>query len=173
MADSKSKNKRAHDRSGMSSPEANAPKRVTDNYREASVLGPVTHETHIVVSQKQLDSTRDTGKGDPHSKVTPPTSKMVAGAKQCAHRSTITPTKSCSANLYRRIKRRVGRSLKQVHSKGRLVPSRKQTTHLELKVVHLALKEFQDLCSNNIVLIAKDNFTVVAHTNKEGGMAGS
>ena len=42
--------------------------------------------------------------------------------------------------------------------------------HLELKEVFLALKEFQDLCSNNIVLLATDNTTVVAYINKEGGM---
>ena len=37
-------------------------------------------------------------------------------------------------------------------------------------MVFLALKEFQDLCSNNIVLVATDNTTVVAYINKEGGM---
>ena len=42
--------------------------------------------------------------------------------------------------------------------------------HLELKALFLALKEFQDLCSNNIVLVATDNTTVVAYINKEGGM---
>ena len=51
---------------------------------------------------------------------------MVAGGKQCSSRSTITPSKTCSANLYRRIKRRVGRSLKRAHCKGNLVSSRKQ-----------------------------------------------
>ena len=41
--------------------------------------------------------------------------------------------------------------------------------HFELKAVFLALKEFQDHCSNNIVLVATDNTTVVAYINKEGG----
>ena len=54
---------------------------------------------------------------------------MVTGGRQHAHRSTITPTRKCSANLYKCIKRRVWRSLKQAHCKGRLIPSRKQTTH--------------------------------------------
>ena len=49
--------------------------------------------------------------------------------------------------------------------KGNLVPSRKQVAHN-----HLELKEFQDLCSNNIVLLSTDNTTVVAYINKEGGM---
>ena len=48
--------------------------------------------------------------------------------------------------------------------------SKLHINHLELKAVFLALKEFQDLCSNNIVLVATDNTTVVAYINKEGGM---
>ena len=51
-----------------------------------------------------------------------------------------------------------------------LQESKLHINHLELKVVFLALKEFQDLCSNNIVLVATDNTTVVAYINKEGGM---
>ena len=65
--------------------------------------------------------------------------------------------------------KRVGHSL---HCKGNLVSSRNKLhiNHLELKAVFLALKEFQDLCSNNIVLVATDNTTVVAYINKEEGM---
>ena len=40
----------------------------------------------------------------------------------------------------------------------------------QLKAVFLALKEFQDLCTSKIVLVATDNFTVVSYINKEGGM---
>ena len=58
-----------------------------------------------------------------------PLSKVVAEGKQCATRSTITPSKTCSANIYRRIKRRVGRA----HCKGNLVPSRKQVAHKPLR----------------------------------------
>ena len=42
--------------------------------------------------------------------------------------------------------------------------------YLELKAVFLALKEFQDLCTAKIVLVATDNTTVAAYINKEGGM---
>ena len=51
-----------------------------------------------------------------------------------------------------------------------LAESKLHINHLELKAVVLALKEFQDLCCNNIVLVATDNTTVVAYINKEGGM---
>ena len=50
-----------------------------------------------------------------------------------------------------------------------LPESKLHINHLELKAVFLALKEFQDLCLNNIVLVATDS-TVVAYINKEGGM---
>ena len=52
-----------------------------------------------------------------------------------------------------------------------LVPESKlHINYLELKAVFLALKEFQDLCVDKIVLVATDNTTVVAYINKEGGM---
>ena len=71
--------------------------------------------------EKQLEGPRITRQGDP--------GPQVAGGKQCASRSTITPYKTCSANFYRCIKKRVGRSLKRAHCKRYLVPSRKQTAH--------------------------------------------
>ena len=58
-----------------------------------------------------------------------PSLTMVARRRQCASRSTITPSKTCSADIYRRIKRRVGPSLKRVHCKGVLVSARKQAAH--------------------------------------------
>ena len=48
--------------------------------------------------------------------------------------------------------------------------SKLHINYLELKAVFLALKEFQDLCVGEIVLVATDNTTVVAYINKEGGM---
>ena len=40
---------------------------------------------------------------------------------------------------------------------------------LELKAVLLALQRFQDICSNQVVLIATDNTTVVIYINKQEG----
>ena len=51
------------------------------------------------------------------------------------------------------------------------LPERKlHINYLELKAVFLALKQFQNTCSGNMVLVATDNTTVVAYINKEGGM---
>ena len=48
--------------------------------------------------------------------------------------------------------------------------SKLHINYLKLKAVLLALKEFQNLCTNQIVIVATDNTTVVAYINKEGGM---
>ena len=42
---------------------------------------------------KQLEGPRVTRKGDPGPQIAPFPSKVVAGGKQCAARSTITPSK--------------------------------------------------------------------------------
>ena len=72
-----------------------------------SPSGSVTHETRTVTLEKQLEGTRITRKGDPHTQITAPPLKVAAGGHYTP-RSTITPTKTCSAYLYRCIKRRVG-----------------------------------------------------------------
>ena len=82
----------------------------------------------LLTATETTDTATDTG-----SQVPPPPSKVVAGGKQCATRSTITPSKTCSADLYRRIKRRVGRSLGRPYCKRNLVPSREQVTHKPLR----------------------------------------
>ena len=101
--------------------------------REASPLRATSHETHTVALEKQLEGTRIPGKGDPGPQLPPPPSKVVAGGKQCTTRSTITPSKTCSADFYRRIKRRVGHSLRRAHCKGNLVPAREQVTHKPIR----------------------------------------
>ena len=59
---------------------------------------------------------------------------MEAGGKQCSSKSTITPTKTYSADIYRRIKRRLGHSFKLTHCKENLVSSRKQVAHKPLGI---------------------------------------
>ena len=51
-----------------------------------------------------------------------------------------------------------------------LPESKLHINYLELKAVFLALKEFQNLCANKIILVATDNTTVMSYINKEGGM---
>ena len=98
-------------------------------------------------------------------------SKVMAGREQCALRSTNTPIKTCFANLYICIKRRVGHSIKWAYCKGNLVPSRKQSAYklLGAKSGLLALKEFQNPSSMNIVVIATNNTTVVSNIMSSQG----
>ena len=105
------------------------PHRSTHSNRKTSPPKSNSHEAHTVALEKQLEGSRITRKGDPGPQVPPPSSKVVDGGKQCATRSNITPSKTCSANLYRHIKSRVGHSLRQAHCKENLVPSRKHVTH--------------------------------------------
>ena len=114
---------------GLSGPAVHVPDRSVNIHRKTSSSRPLTHETHTVASQKQLEGTGISREGHPSTRVPAPTFTMVARGKQCASRSTITPYKACSANIYRRIKRRVGRSLKRVHCKRVLVGAGKQTAH--------------------------------------------
>ena len=159
-------------RSGVPGPAVHVPDRAFNSHRKTSPPRLTLYETHTVaLEEERLEDTRITRKGDICSQISPPPPKVVAGGRQCASRSTITPTKTCSADIYRRIKRRVGRSLKHTARETWSLPEGKiHINHLELKAVFLALKAFQDLCCNNTVLVATDNTTVVAYINKEGGM---
>ena len=87
------------------------------------------HETNTMACEKQLESTRIPRKGDPDPQVLTPTFAMVTRRKECTHRPTTTPSKTCSANFYRRVKRRVGCSLKRTHCKRNLVPAGKQAAY--------------------------------------------
>ena len=87
------------------------------------------HETHSVASPIQLEGPRITGKGDPNPQVLAPPFTMMAEGRQCTYRPTITPNKTCSANNYRRINRKVGRSLRRALCKSNLVPSGKQAAY--------------------------------------------
>ena len=50
------------------------------------------------------------------------------------------------------------------------IESRLHVNFLELKAVLLALKKFEHLCRNKIVLVVTDNTTVVFYINKQGGI---
>ena len=125
-----------------------------------------------MASQKQLEGTRVTRKGDHNTKVLAPTFTMVAARGHWPYRLTITPSKTCSTNLFRPMKRRVGPHLNDRTARGTWFPpeSKLHIGDPDLKAVFLALKESQDLCIHKIVLAATDNTTVASYIRKEGGM---
>ena len=103
--------------------------RPVNSHKKASPPGQTTHEAHPMASQKQLEDTGIVRKTDSPTQISTSSLAMVAKGRQCPHRPTITPHSTCSANLYRRIKRRVGRSLKRVHCQRNMVPTGKQITY--------------------------------------------
>ena len=129
LAKSSRENTRAVNTSDLSGPAIYVPDRSINSHRKAGSPRPIAYETHTVASQKQLEGAGIAREDHSSTKITPPTFTMVATGKQCATRSTITPQKACSANLYRRIKRRLGRSLQRAHCKRVLVGSGEQVTH--------------------------------------------
>ena len=100
-----------------------------NSHRKTSSSGQTTHEAYPMASQKKLQNTGIVRKTDYPTQVSTSSFTMLARRRQCPHRPAITPHATCSANLYRRIKRRVGRSLKRVHCQRNLVPTGKQITH--------------------------------------------
>ena len=170
MADSDSKSQRIINQTDLSGPASDVPYRAVDSKRKTGPprLTPYEAHTVLVAPQKQLGGSRVTRKGDTSSQVAPPSSEMVAGGGQCAPRSTITPTKHA---LQLPSNEGWGAHLNNHTARGTcsLPETKLHINYLELKAVFFALKEFQDLCKNNIVLIATDNTTVVAYINKEGG----
>ena len=114
---------------GLSGPAVHVPDRSSNSHRKAGSPRPVTHETHTVASQKQLEGPRISREDYPSTKDPAPSFTMVAKRRQCASGSTVTPSKTCAANFYRRVKRRVGRSLKRAHCKRVLVGAGKQAAH--------------------------------------------
>ena len=101
------------------------PHRSLDSHREASLAGSPPHETNSVASQTALACTGGPGKSDSGSPVPAPPSGLVVGRKECTARATPTCPTSRSTSFYRRLKRRLGRSLRRGCSARRLVRTRK------------------------------------------------
>ena len=131
--------------------------RSANSHRETSLPWPATHETNSMTPQKQLEASGITRKGhsNPHVLAAPP--EVVASRRQCTSGPTNTPTKICSVDFYRHIRRRMGHSLRRAHCKRNLVLSRKQAAYklfgaksslFSLKRVPRPLLRQDSSCSN-------------------------
>ena len=109
------------------------PDRLANSHRETSSPRPSSYEAHTVAPQKQLAGSRVSGKDYSNPQVSSSPLMLVARRRKCSQRPIITPNKICSANLYRRIKRRVGRSLRRAHRQRVLVSARKQHAYKLLR----------------------------------------
>ena len=142
---------------GLSGPAVHVPDRFTDSHGKASSPWQAAYAAHTVAPQKPLENTRVSRKSYSHSQVPAPSHAMVATGRQHSHRPTFTSKKACSANVYRRLKRRVGRSLRRPHYQRDLVATGKQTAHKlfgakssfsSLKRVSKFLCRQDDTCGN-------------------------
>ena len=113
----------------LSGPAVHVPDWSPNSHRKASLPRPASYETHTVASQKQLESARSTGKVHSGTQIPSPSFGVVVGRAQCTARSTTASIKARTANLYRRVKRRVGCSPWRTYRKRFLVSIRKQTPH--------------------------------------------
>ena len=133
--------------------------------------GTPSHETFSVSSQGALEISSVAGQPPSldRSHCSPP--RLVAKSLKRDERCRPSSQRPQYPTLYRRLKRRLGRSLRSKFYKGSVVRSGKRLhiNVLELKAVSLALRDFKDQCQNQTVLVATDNSTVVAYINKQGG----
>ena len=99
--------------------------RSLDSKRETGVVGSPPHEANPMAPQEALACAGGFRQGDSGFPCSPSSPRLVVGRKECASRSAIASSVSHSASFYRRIKRRLGRSLRGLLSKRRLVRTRK------------------------------------------------
>ena len=159
-------------RSGVSGQAVHVPYRPSDSHRKTSPPGATSYEAHTVALEKQnwrvpesLEKVIPVPRSlHPHLKWWLEESNVLSG--QPLH-----PLKHALQIFTDASKEGWGAHLNERTARGTWsVPESKlHVNHLELIAVFLALKEFQDLCSNNTVLVATDNTTVVAYINKEWG----
>ena len=97
--------------------------------RETSLVRSPSHEAHSMAPEMPLACPGSPGEGNSCSCVSPSSLRLVAERKQGASGSTFTSSSARSASLYRCFKRRLGRSLRRLHCKRRLLRNRKKTPH--------------------------------------------
>ena len=122
-------NKDANEQRPLFGPRVHVSHRFVDSHRETGGFGAPSHETDSVALEESLARARGTREGDSSSQISIPSSAVVAGRKQCAQWPTSSSSATCSAVVYRRLKRRLGRALRRPHGKRSLVGLRKPVAH--------------------------------------------
>ena len=170
VAKSTGKDTRTHLPTGLFSTGTDVLNRPANRDRETSSPRQTTHEAHSVASQKKLENTGIPTQTDSSAQISASSLTMVAARRQRSHRPT--PLQHALQIFTDASKEGWGAHLNEYIARGTwsLPESKLHINYLELKAVFLALKEFQKLCIDKMVLVATDNTTVVAYINKEGGM---
>ena len=145
--------------------------RYPDSNRKAGTPGTSPHEANPVASQKTLEGSRISGKRDSSPKVSSPEPTMVDQGDQCLTRSTSAPLASCHSNIYSRLKRRLGCSLRRLYNKRCLVSARKPPSH-KFPRTEGGLAGLEKVPAPSARKGGANCYRqqVVAYINKEGGM---
>ena len=115
-----------HQRQGLLvSPTVHVPNRASYCHRKAGVGRPSAHETGSVASKKTLACAGEPGEDHSSSPLSSSAPGLVVGQEQCTKGTTLAPPSTRPTDIYRRLKRRLGRTLRGIHSKRRLVRIRK------------------------------------------------
>ena len=112
------------------------------------------------------------GEGHSGASFPPSSPKLVVGRRQCASGQPLHPLQHALQVFTDASNEGWDAHLGDSTARGvwSKPESRLHKNYFELKAVLLALKSFEHLCRDQIVLIAMDNTTVVSYINKEGGM---
>ena len=103
--------------------------RTANSHRETGSGRATSHAPYPVASEEALACPGVIGKSYPSASVPSSTPEVVVDSKQCPKRSAFTPTSTRSSAVYRRLKRRLGCSLRRLHRKRPLVHTRKHLAH--------------------------------------------
>ena len=114
---------------GVFGPTVHVPYRTTNSHRETGSSRATSHAPYPVASEEALACPGIFREDYSASSVPSSTPEVVVGPRQCPKRSTATPVTTRSSAVYRRLKRRLGCSLRRLHSKRPLVHTRKRLAY--------------------------------------------
>ena len=130
--------------------------RFTNSHRKASSPRPAAYENHTVASQKQLEGTGITRKVIPIARSLHPHLQWWLKEDNVLTGQPLHPIKHALQIFTDASKEGWGIQLNEPITRGTwsLPESKLHINYLELKEDFLALKRFQDLCSDKIILVA-------------------
>ena len=100
-----------------------------DSHRKTSVVGTSSYEAHSVAFKMSLAHSRSVREDYVNPSVPPSTPRLAVRRGKCTERPTLTSPPTRSAAVYRRLKRRLGRTLRGLHCKRHLVSHGKSPPH--------------------------------------------
>ena len=123
------KDQRPPQSTGVFGQTVHVPYRATNSHREAGSSRTAPHAPYPVASEEALACPGIIRENYSSSSVPSSTPEVVVEPRQCPKRSTSTPIATRSSTVYRRLKRRLGRSLRRLHSKRPLVHARRRLAY--------------------------------------------